>query len=151
MDYLSIYSLISDYVLPMSILSFIVVLVVFMRECDNSSDHTVPIISAGIVTVILFVCFAWCIGYTAEHTYEYNAGYNYFPNNDTYNEIIEIHNQQDIGIFSKLDDRLYLYKLGWEAAKKENDKQMMENTETALKNQITNQTNNLVQKIYNES
>ena len=146
MDYLSIYSLISDYVLLMSILSFIVVLVVFMRECDNSSDHTVPIISAGIVTVILCVC-----GYAAEHTYEYNAGYNDFPNNDTYNEIIEIHNQQDIGIFPKLDDRLCLYKLGWEAAKKENDKQMMENTETALKNQITNQTNNLVQKIYNES
>jgi hypothetical protein len=151
MDYLAIYSLVSDYVLPVSILSFIVVLVVFMCECDNPSDPTVPIISAGIVTVILFVCFAWCIGYTAEHTYEYNAGYNYFPNNDTYNEIIEIHNQQDIGIFPKLDDRLCLYKLGWEAAKKENDKQMMENTETALKNQITNQTNNLVQKTYNES
>jgi hypothetical protein len=151
MDYLLIYGLVSDHILSISILFFITTIAVFLHTRDDSSDPVYPIMSAGILTMILIVCSGWCGGYAAEHTHEYSTGYEAFPDNTTYNGIIEIRGQQDDFISSKLDDRLFLYKLGWEDAKKEHDKQTMENTETALKNQIDNQTENLLQKMYNES
>jgi len=49
---------------------------------------------------------------------EYKAGYNDFPDNATYNEIIEL---------DDLPNELRIYKTGWEDAKADSIKLKLEN------------------------
>jgi hypothetical protein len=158
MDYLALYSIYNEYCIQAAMLFFVIAWFIFayvlqIDECDDIGSIVINTTTAPFVSMVIFATLLGSAGqYVAEQTDEYKFGYNEFPNTEIYDEIIEIHNENwNNSISKKLDDRLWLYKIGFEDAMDNADKQKSKTLENSLENQTNDRTDNILQRIYNVS
>ena len=116
-------------------------LIILMRFDDNEKIN--QCIAMWVFLIILVTpIYSYCEGveYVMHNTNEYQEGYNDFPNNTTYNNILKIESLENSHTWGANEHSLkaneYLYKNGWEDHYYENEINVKNNEVERLRNDL---------------